>query len=170
MVLRQGQGAGAPARAVARPGLTVSARSATGAVGIVAAMSSALNVSSGTLSGQQLQWLVISSRERGHIVRATNMGRGETTPVLAGIQLAALEPVLKPSDQLRYRIGSPVPARPTRSTLAAETLASALPTALCRCGHFESPYRTVINGNSDWVFRPRCKLSEANSRSLRPPT
>jgi hypothetical protein len=64
-------------------------------------------------AGDVLRWLVTSSRERGSAVNATNIGWGKhTSPVLTGIQLAALGPLLNPSDQLRYRIGTSVPRHP----------------------------------------------------------
>jgi len=53
-----------------------------------------------------------------------------TSPVLTGIQLSALGPMLKPSDQLRYRIGSEMPARPSRSSDETTAFAARLPTML----------------------------------------
>lgn len=112
-----------------KPGLRVPARAATAAVGVVAALSALDNTTVRT-SAEALRWLVTSSRERGHVISATNVGWGrQSSPVLVGIQLKALEPFLKPSDQLRYAIASPLPARP-KSKDSAEAVATAVPTAL----------------------------------------
>lgn len=82
-------------------------------------------------AGDRLRWLVSTTRNAGKAVTATNMGwcRGTST-VLTGIQLSALGPMLKPSDQLRYRIGSEFPARPTRSSDETTAFAGRLPTML----------------------------------------
>jgi molybdenum-dependent DNA-binding transcriptional regulator ModE len=118
-------------QATATPGPSVPARVATAAVGIVAALAS-LDSPSVAASAPTLRWLVGYTPSLGHYVFATNKRRGSpTTPVLASMELAALETVLKPTDQLRYRIGSPTPTPPTRSTpTAAHMLAWAIPTAL----------------------------------------
>lgn len=119
-----------PARADAKPGLAAPARAATAAVGVVAALR-ALDCPDIGSAGDALRWLVTSSRERGLAVRATNIGWGkDTTPVLVGAQLAALGPLLNPSDQLRYRIGTPRPAHPAPGVAASAALARRLPTML----------------------------------------
>ncbi|WP_277243295.1 TniQ family protein [Mycolicibacterium obuense] len=111
------------------PGLRVPARTITAAVGVVAALS-ALDSPSIPSSAAALRWLVAASRERGHVVSATNVGWGRrSSPVLVGIQLKSLERFLKPSDQLRYGIASHLPARP-RTVTTAKCLAARLPTAL----------------------------------------
>jgi hypothetical protein len=122
-------GARTPNGGALKPGLRVPARAATAAVGVVAALS-ALDNTTVRISAEALRWLVASSREGGHVIRAANMGWGrQSSPVLVGIQLKSLEPFLKPSDQLRYGIASPLPARP-KSNSSAKHLVTALPTAL----------------------------------------
>lgn len=118
------------ARTDAKPGLAAPGRAAAAAVGVIAALR-ALDSSDITSAGEALRWVVTSSRERGFAVNATNVGWGkETSPVLAGAQLAALGPMLKPSDQLRYRIGSPLPSRPAPGVTSAAALARRLPSML----------------------------------------
>jgi len=96
-----------------KPGLAAPAQAATAAVGVLAALH-ALDKSTIAAGGDALRWLVTTSRQRGLQVSATNIGWGKnTTAALTGIQLAALGPLLKPSDQLRYRIGSGLPGYPT---------------------------------------------------------
>ncbi|MCW2688242.1 MAG: Bacterial regulatory helix-turn-helix protein lysR family, partial [Mycobacterium sp.] len=81
--------------------------------------------------GDALRWLVTSSRERGSAIHPTNIAWGKnTSPVLAGVQLAALGPILHPSDQLRYRIGTPLPTHPAPGTTHIAALARRLPAML----------------------------------------
>lgn len=49
---------------------------------------------------------------------------------LVGAQLAALGPLLNPSDQLRYRIGTPMPTHPAPSDVHSTILAKRLPPML----------------------------------------
>ncbi|PEG33267.1 hypothetical protein CQY20_31740 [Mycolicibacterium agri] len=82
-------------------------------------------------AGDALRWLVTSSRERGLAVHATNMGWGKnTSPVLSAVQLTAVAPLRKPSDQLRYRIGTPLPTHPAPGTTHTTALARRLPSML----------------------------------------
>ena len=119
-----------PARADAKPGLAAPARAATAAVGVVAAVT-ALDRPDVASGGDALRWLVTSSRERGSAIHPTNIGWGKnTSPVLAGVQLAALGPMLHPSDQLRYRIGTPLPTHPAPGTTHTAALARRLPAML----------------------------------------
>jgi TniQ/Bacterial regulatory helix-turn-helix protein, lysR family len=119
-----------PARTDAKPGLAAPARAATAAVGVVAALR-ALDSPDIASAGNALRWLVTSSRERGLAVHATNIAWGKnTSPVLSGVQLTALAPMLNPSDQLRYRIGSPLPAHPVRGTARTSTMVRRIPTML----------------------------------------
>lgn len=119
-----------PARTDTKPGLAAPARAATAAVGVVAAVK-ALNRPDVASAGAALRWLVTSSRERGAAVHATNVGWGKhTSPVLTGPQLAALGPMLNPSDQLRYRIGTPVPHHPVPGAARTAILAQRLPSML----------------------------------------
>lgn len=119
-----------PARADAKPGLAAPARAATTAVGVVAALK-ALDRPDVESAGDALRWLVTSSRERGWAVNATNVGWGKnTSPVLTGVQLTALGPLLNPSGQLRYRIGTPRPAHPAPGVSPSAGLARRLPPML----------------------------------------
>jgi hypothetical protein len=119
-----------PARADAKPGLAAPARAATAAVGVVAAVT-ALDRPDVASGGDALRWLVTSSRERGSAIHPTNIGWGKnTSPVLTGVQLAALGPMLHPSDQLRYRIGTPLPTHPAPGTTHTAALARRLPAML----------------------------------------
>ena len=119
-----------PARADAKPGLAAPTRAATAAVGVVATLR-ALDNPDVASAGEALRWLVASSRERGLAVHATNIGWGKnTSPVLTGVQLAALGPMLNPSDQLRYRIGTPLPTHPAPGTKDTTALARRLPAML----------------------------------------
>jgi hypothetical protein len=119
-----------PARTDAKPGLAAPARAATAAVGVVAALR-ALNNPDIASAGEAMRWLVTSSRERGLAVHATNIGWGKnTSPVLTAAQLAALGPMLNPSDQLRYRIDTPLPTHPAPETTRTTALARRLPSML----------------------------------------
>jgi hypothetical protein len=119
-----------PAHTEAKPGLAAPAHAATAAVGVLAALHALASPDIDT-GGDALRWLVASSRERGSAVSATNIGWGrDTSPVLTGVQLAALGPTLKPSDQLRHRIGSPLPAQPAANTAQATALARSVPAML----------------------------------------
>ncbi|WP_162145473.1 hypothetical protein [Mycobacteroides abscessus] len=72
-----------------------------------------------------------SSRKRGSVVSATNIAWGKNTSnVLTGVQLTALGPLLKPSDQLRYRVGTRLPAQPVPGTGRTATLVRRLPAML----------------------------------------
>ena len=114
----------------AKPGLAAPARAAAAAVGVVAALR-ALEESDIANAGNELRWIVASSRERGSDVFPRNIGWGKgISPVLTGIQLAALGPMLKPCDQLRYRVGSPLPCHPIDGASRASLLARRLPSML----------------------------------------
>ncbi|MET0992697.1 MAG: TniQ family protein, partial [Mycobacterium sp.] len=75
-----------------KPGLAAPARAATAAAGVIAALR-ALEESDIANAGDELRWIVTSSRERGSDVFPKNIGWGKgISPVLTGIQLAALGP------------------------------------------------------------------------------
>jgi hypothetical protein len=119
-----------PARTDTKPGLSAPARAATAAVGVVAALKS-LDRPDLASAGDALRWLVASSRARGSAVHATNIAWGKnTSPVLTGVQLTALGPLLNPSDQLRYRIGTPLPVQPAPGAARTAILARRLPSML----------------------------------------
>ncbi|MDQ1245715.1 MAG: hypothetical protein QG597_82 [Actinomycetota bacterium] len=107
------------ARTDTKPGLAAPAQAATAAVGVVAALN-ALDRNDIDDAGEALRWMVTTSRQRGLQVTATNIGWAKnTSAVLTGVQLAALGTVLKPSDQLRYRIGSALPGYPSKTNSAS---------------------------------------------------
>lgn len=114
-----------------KPGLAAPAQAATAAVGVVAALN-ALDRNDIDVAGEALRWMVTTSRQRGLQVTATNIGWAKnTSAVLTGVQLAALGPLLKPSDQLRYRIGSALPSYPrTTKSPSASRAHHRVPTAL----------------------------------------
>ncbi|MFA5707208.1 LysR family transcriptional regulator [Mycolicibacterium sp.] len=100
------------AQPTVRPALAAPAWSAMTAAGVVVALQ-VLEAPDVATAGDRLRWLVASSRDRGFVVTGTRLGWGRrTSAVLAGVQLAALGPMLKVSDQLRYRVGAPMPAVP----------------------------------------------------------
>ncbi len=114
-----------------KPGLAAPAQAATAAVGVVAALN-ALDRNDIDVAGEALRWMVTTSRKRGLQVTATNIGWAKnTSAVLTGVQLAALGPLLKPSDQLRYRIGSALPSYPrTTKSPSASRVHHRVPTEL----------------------------------------
>ncbi|MCI4674056.1 hypothetical protein [Candidatus Mycolicibacterium alkanivorans] len=102
-------------------------------------------------AGDTLRWLVTSSRERGSAVHATNIAWGKSTsPVLTGVQLAALGPLLNPSDQLRYRIGTPMPHHPVPGAARTAILAGRLPSMLWPTWSLP----LAIPGCHQWQLRP----------------
>ena len=129
-VMGNGRIRGETSGGLTRSALAAGASAPTVAAGILLALEilSAKDING---AGDRLRWLVTTSRSAGKAVTGTNMGwcRGTST-VLTGIQLSALGPMLKPSDQLRYRIGSDLPARPTRRSTETTAFATRLPTML----------------------------------------
>ncbi|TDK84589.1 TniQ family protein [Mycolicibacterium mucogenicum] len=112
------------------PRQVVPTPAASAAVGVVAALNVLDHVSVAG-AGEALRWLVQSSRDQGLSVTATNIGWGKgISAALVGAQLAALGPLLNPSDQLRYRIGTPMPTHPAPSDEHSTILAKRLPPML----------------------------------------
>lgn len=69
------------------------------------------------IAGTRLRWLVTPAPSRWMDVTASQFGRGkQLSDALRGVQLSALEPYLGPTDQLRYRCGSPLPRFPQATT------------------------------------------------------
>jgi hypothetical protein len=103
-------------------------------------------------AGEALRWLVSTSRQRGLQVTATNIGWAKnTSAVLTGVQLAALGPLLKPSDQLRYRIGSALPSYPSTTDAATPiTTHCQVPTMLWPAWSL----RLSIPNCHQWQLRP----------------
>lgn len=120
-----------PAHARRRPGLIAPAHAATTAVGVAAALT-ILRAPDIRRAGDALRWLIAGSRRRGLPVGATTVtqwGRGSTA-VLAAAQLAALDPLLKPSGRLRYRTATTRPRIPASGSATADRLTRATPTLL----------------------------------------
>lgn len=121
----------AAARGAAKPGLAAPARAVSAAVGVTAALR-ILNTGTIDDAASTMRPLITISRSKGRAVNPTTVttwGRG-TTEVLAGVQLAALEPVLNPSDQLRCRSGTALPNKPSLSEADTESLAAKMPAEL----------------------------------------
>ncbi|MGY2060111.1 helix-turn-helix domain-containing protein [Nocardia gipuzkoensis] len=113
-----------------RPGMAAPEKAVTAAVGVTAAVA-ILNTPDAFTAGRALRYLVDAHRERGLAVSATNIGWGNRiSPVLVAAQLAALAPLLKPTDQLRYRTTMPLPSRPAPGQARAQLLVRRTPTML----------------------------------------
>jgi AraC-like DNA-binding protein len=99
-----------PVSAALRPGFMAPAHAAIAAVGVTAAVQI---LASGSIrdAGAALRWLVAASRTRGIAVTPSNLvGWGRDTSVtLKAVQVSAVGPLLKPNDQLRYRISTDTP-------------------------------------------------------------
>src|SRR5262249_18677510 len=118
-------------RALVGPGFMSPARAASTAVAVTAAF--------GFLSQPEIQQAGIVMRElvdaiRGELwqVSATSIdswGRG-ISPVFRGVYLAALGPSLRPSDQLRQRPPSSLPALPTAGRAQVNRRARKIPAML----------------------------------------
>jgi hypothetical protein len=113
-----------------KPGLAAPSHAITAAVGVTAALS-ILNAPDIASAGTVLRWLVTSARSSGLAVNTSNIGWGRgTTAALTGAQLVALAPHLNASDQLRYRIETPLPTRPSHDDAAIAAMTEKLPAAL----------------------------------------
>ncbi|MEU0877494.1 TniQ family protein [Lentzea sp. NPDC005914] len=108
--LSQPAGHSRPTQAEKRPGAMAPAHAAITALGATAAVG-ILNSNTARDAGAALRWLMETSRERGIAVSPTTLGSWgkETSTRLRVIQLSALGPLLKPSDQLRYRTSTESP-------------------------------------------------------------
>ena len=121
---------GSVVRAEDRPGLAAPVHAATAVVGVTAALS-ILGATDIASAGDALRWLFTGARNRGLSVNATTIGWGKgTSQILTGAQLTALGPLLSPGDQLRYRIGTPLPRRPQAGSGRGDRLAERIPTML----------------------------------------
>lgn len=121
----------AAATGAAKPGLAAPTRAVSAAVGVTAALR-ILDTDGIDDAASTMRPLIVTSRNKGRAVNpstVTTWGRG-TTEVLAGVQLAALEPVLNPSDQLRYRCGTTLPNKPTLSAADNRAVAAKMPAEL----------------------------------------
>lgn len=90
----------------------VTAESTAAATALAAAAAwSMLTPPTTRAAAERLRWLIESNRKCGVAVRASSVGWGRGVSALVrGVQLAALEPSLVPSDQLRYRIPCDIPS------------------------------------------------------------
>ena len=99
-----------PASTLFRPGFMAPAHAAIAAVGVTVAVQA---LTSGTIrdAGAALCWLVTASRTRGIAVTPSNMGGWgrDTSDTLKAVQVSAVGPLMKPSDQLRYRTSADIP-------------------------------------------------------------
>jgi TniQ/Bacterial regulatory helix-turn-helix protein, lysR family len=112
-----------------KPGMAAPARAATAAVGVTIALS-ILGAPDTAAAGSALRWIVHRGRRNGLAVNTTTVPawcRGATT-TLAAVQLKALAPFMKPSDQLRYRTATETPSHPPQGDSNAERLTHQLPT------------------------------------------
>jgi hypothetical protein len=113
-----------------KPGLAAPSHAVTAAVGVTAALG-ILDSPDIASAGNALRWLVTSGRSSGLAVNASTIGWGRgTTATLTGAQLVALAPHLDASDQLRYRIGTPLPSRPSHDGADIAAMTQKLPAAL----------------------------------------
>ena len=120
-----------PPQGQCRPGFMAPRQATTAAVGVTAAIA-VLGAPDIETAGAALRWLVERSRRRGLAVSPTTIrswGRG-TSPTLTAVQLSALDPLLNPSDRLRYRTGTGNPRRPPPGTAVADRRARHIPTLL----------------------------------------
>ncbi|KBZ61230.1 hypothetical protein K875_04181 [Mycobacterium [tuberculosis] TKK-01-0051] len=67
-------------------------------------------------AGAQMRWMLTAPRAPTTVVTPTQFGKGKkVSSALRAAQLSALETYLGPSDQLRYRVGTPWPCDPQES-------------------------------------------------------
>lgn len=142
-------------RAEKRPGMAAPAHAVTTALGVTAALS-ILGAPTIASAGEAMHWLVTGARKRGLAVNATTITWGQgTTPILAAAQLTALVPVLNPGDQLRYRIGTPLPRRQRGDAARFERVAQRVPTMLWP----EWSLRLAIPGCFQRQLRPALSMA-----------
>lgn len=128
--LTQAEHQRARARAKIRPGTMAPPTAATAAVGLTTACDVLLTADV-RAAAAALGWLITTPRPKGRVPSPSTVDDwgGCTSPVLRGIQLAALGPRLRPADQLRYRTALPAPGEPSITTAtAARRRAAAIPT------------------------------------------
>jgi hypothetical protein len=115
----------------AHPGFMAPSHAAVAAAGIMAAID-VLGRESVQEAGTALRWLSAEARSNGQVVNPTTIadwGRS-TSPALEAVTLASLQPVLRPSHQLRYRVMSPCPSSPAATATRLSTLVGNVPTLL----------------------------------------
>jgi hypothetical protein len=137
-------------RAFVRPGFMAPPRAASAAVAVTAAFR-VLGRAEVQRAGIVMRELVEAIREEFWQVSTTSVdswGRG-ISPVLRGVYLAALGPSLRPSDQLRHRTTSSLPALPTAGRAHIDRRARKVPASLwpswtVRLGPPEGVYRRTL--------------------------
>jgi DNA-binding MarR family transcriptional regulator len=118
-------------RALVRPGFMAPARAASAAVAVTGALR-VLGRADVQRAGIAMRELVETMREELWQVSTTSIGsRGRgISPVLRGVYLTALGPSLRPSDQLRHRTTSNLPAPPTAGRAQINRRARKVPALL----------------------------------------
>ena len=121
----------APHAVSASPGFMAPSHAAVTAAGILAAVD-VLGLPSIQEAAEALRWLTVEARSRGQVINPTtaaDWGRG-ISPVLDGVTLASMQPALRPSHQLRYRVIDPLPGPPDPADGRITALARSTPTLL----------------------------------------
>jgi hypothetical protein len=121
----------APHATSAAPGLMAPSYAAVTAAGILAA-TDVLSHPSIQEAGEALRWLTVEARASGQVINPTTTaewGRG-TTLVLDAVTLASMQPALRPSHQLRYRVMSAFPQPPDSADDRIKALARSTPALL----------------------------------------
>lgn len=124
-------GGGKRRDALSRPGFMAPARAASTAVSVISAIR-ILGQPGVQTAGTLMRGLTEAIREEFWQVSATSIrswGRG-ISPVLEGAYLAALSASLRPSDQLRHRTTSSLPAFPAGGRTLASRRARKLPASI----------------------------------------
>lgn len=121
----------APHHAPVSPGLMAPSHVPVTAAGVLAAID-VLGRPSIQAAGRALRWLTVEASSHGQVVNPTtaaDWGRG-TSPVLDGVTLASMQPALRPSHQLRYRVANPCPRPPDPADGRIHVLARSTPALL----------------------------------------
>ena len=162
----------APHAVAASPGLQAPSHVTVAAAGVLAA-ADVLDCPSIQAAGRALRWLTTEARSRGRVVNpstAAEWGRGTST-VLDGIMLASMQPLLRPSYQLRYRVTSPCPSRPDPGTGRLSTLTRGTPTLLwpywaLRLAPSGITARSIKAALSVLVLLPGTKVTTAEAAAM----
>ena len=159
-------------RPLVRPGFMAPARAASAAVAVTAALR-VLGQPDIQQAGIVMRELIEAIREEVWQVSATSIsswGRG-ISPVLRGAYLAALGPSLRPSDQLRHRTTSSLPALPaarrTQISRPQKVPASLWPCWTVRLGPPDGAYHRILApvlSSAVLLVGSRMDLDEAAAR------
>ncbi len=147
--LRPDPDEGTHRRVLVRPGFMAPARAASTAAAVTAAFQ-VLGQPDIQRAGVVMRELIEAMREELWQVSTTSIGswgRG-ISPVLRGVYLAALGPSLRPSDQLRHRTTSSLPALPaprhTQISRPSKVPASLWPSWAIRLGPPDGTYHRTL--------------------------